>query len=134
MLLYEFQSPAITSQQLEELETYIDRLFAVSNLDIEFTNHFQQRMRDARNNPMITIFELQRMFKKVFRQMHKGKDLVDLGPDAEAVLKDMASNINVPFIIKWDQEDLEFDLVAKTIMRKPNFKTSNNILTVESLK
>jgi len=134
MLLFEFQSPTITPQQLDELETYIDRLFAVANLDIEFTKHFQHRLRDERNKPAITIYELQRMFKKVYRQMHKGKDLVDLGPDAEAVLKDMASNINVPFVIKWDQEDLEFDLVAKTILRKPNFKTSNNILTVESLK
>ena len=131
MLLFEFQSPAITPQQLEELETYMDRLFAVANLDIEFTRHFKDRMNDARNSSPITISELQRMFKKVHRQMHKGKDLVELGPEAEAVLKDLASNINIPFIIKWDQEDLEFDLIAKTIMRKPNFKTSNNILTVK---
>ena len=131
MLLFEFQSPAISPQQLDELESYIDRLFAAANLDIEFTRHFQQRLSDARNGTPITIFELQRMFKKVHRQMHKGQDLVALGPEAEAVLKDLASNINIPFIIKWDDVDKEFDLIAKTIMRKPNFKTSNNILTVK---
>ena len=131
MLLIEFQSPTISPQQLSELETYIDRLFAVVNLDIEFTRHFKQRMNDARNKNPITIFELQRMFKKVHRQMHKGEDLVSLGADAEAVLKDLASNINIPFVIKWDKENSEFDLIAKTIMRKPDFKTSNNILTVK---
>lgn len=131
MLLIEFQSPTISTQQLSELETYIDRLFEVVGLDIEFTRHFKDRMNDARNRNPITVFELQRMFKKVHRQMHKGQDLISLGANAEAVLKDLASNINIPFVIKWDQENQEFDLIAKTIMRKPNFKTSNNILTVK---
>ena len=133
MRLYEFQSDtAISPQQIEELDRYIDRLFAIVGLDIEFTNHFKERMNDGRNRNPITIAELQRMFKKVHRQMHKGQDLVKLGADAEAVLKDLASNINIPFVIKWDKQNEEFDLIAKTVMRKPDFKTSNDILTVES--
>jgi hypothetical protein len=133
MLLFEFTSqPDITPQQLQELETYIDRLFAVVGLDVEFTNHFQQRVRDGRNRQPITISELQRMFKKVHRQMHRGQDLIALGDEAQAVLKDLASNINIPFVIKWDKANREFDLVAKTVMRKPDFKSSNDILTVEN--
>jgi len=142
MLFYEFNpellaeayDSGISQQQLNELETYIDRLFAIVGLDIEFTNHFKDRMNDGRNRQPITIAELQRMFKKVHRQMHKGQDLVKLGPEAEAVLKDLASNINIPFVIKWDQQSQEFDLIAKTIMRKPDFKTSSDILTVEDKK
>jgi len=139
MLFYEFNpkliaeayESTISPQQLGELEIYIDRLFQAVGLDIEFTRHFQQRLSDARNKKPITISELQRMFKKIHRQMHKGQDLVDLGDTAEAVLKDLASNINVPFVINWDNRNQEFDLIAKTIMRKPDFKTSNDILTVE---
>jgi hypothetical protein len=131
MRLVEFATAAISPQQLKELETYIDRLFAAVGLDIEFTQHFQQRLGDERNRKPITIHELQRMFKKVHRQMHKGKDLVELGPEAEAVLKDLATNINIPFVLNWDKRNQEFDLIAKTVMRKPDFKTSNDILTVE---
>ena len=131
MRLLEFDSPAITTRQLNELETYIDRLFAVVGLDVEFTRHFKHRVNDERNRNPITVNELQRMFKKVHRQMHKGKDLIELGDDAQAVLKDLASNINIPFVINWDQRNQEFDLVAKTIMRKPDFKTSDDILTVK---
>ena len=134
MRLFEFTAtpdPQISPQQLSELETYIDRLFAIVGLDVEFTRHFKERLRDPRNGQAITLNELQRMFKKIHRQMHKGQDLVQLGADAEAVLKDIETNINIPFVIKWDQANREFDLIAKTIMRKPNFKTSNDILTVE---
>jgi hypothetical protein len=46
-----------------------------------------------------------------------------LGPDAEAVLNDMQTDINMPFVLKWDGKEL--DLVAKTVMRKSNFATSN---------
>lgn len=131
MLLYEFNSPSVSPQQLSELGTYIDRLFAAVGLDINFSRHFKSRLGDERNIKLISIFELQQLFKKVYRQLHKGKDLTDIGHNAEAVLKDLASNINIPFIIKWDQRNQEFDLIAKTIMRKPNFKTTNDIFTVK---
>ena len=131
MRLFEFTSPAISPQQLNELETYIDKLFAAVGLDVEFTHHFKQRLGDERNRKPITIMELQRLFKKVHKQMHKGQDLVELGPEAEAVLKDLATNINIPFVLEWDKQNQEFDLIAKTVMRKPDFKTSNDILTVK---
>jgi hypothetical protein len=53
-----------------------------------------------------------------------------LGPDAEAVIADMASDINMPFVLKWDRDSEELDLVAKTVMRKKNFMTSNPKLKV----
>jgi hypothetical protein len=132
MRLLEFAPSAISPQQLDELEKYIDRLFAAVGLDIEFTYHFKQRLGDERNKKPITVMELQRLFKKVHKQMRRGKDLVELGPEAEAVLKDLATNINIPFVLNWDKQNQEFDLIAKTVMRKPDFKTSNDILTVEN--
>ena len=42
----------------------------------------------------------------------------------------MQSDINMPFVLKWDRDSEELDLVAKTVMRKKNFMTSNQKLTV----
>jgi hypothetical protein len=53
-----------------------------------------------------------------------------MGPDAEAVIKDMKTDINMPFVLNYKNGELE--LVAKTIMRKKNFKTPNPELAVES--
>lgn len=131
MRLVEFSQTEITPEQLVELDKYIDRLFAAVGLDVEFSYHFRQRLRDERNKKPITVNELRRMFKKVHRQMRKGRDLVELGPDAQAVLKDLSTDINIPFVINWDTRNNEFDLVAKTIIRKHDFATSNDILTVE---
>ena len=39
-----------------------------------------------------------------------------MGPDAEAVMKDMRTDVNVPFALQWDGKEL--DSVAKTVMRK----------------
>lgn len=53
-----------------------------------------------------------------------------LGPDAQAVMKDLETDINIPFVLNWNGEELE--LVAKTVMRKKNFTTPNKEFTVES--
>jgi hypothetical protein len=52
-----------------------------------------------------------------------------LGPSAEAVIKDMKTDINMPFVINIDRNGM-LDLVAKTIMRKHNFKTTSMELPV----
>ena len=68
------------------------------------------------------------MFKKTYEKY--GKRIPKLGPDAEAVINDMQSNINMPFVLKWDRDSEELDLVAKTVMRKKNFMTPNQKLVV----
>jgi hypothetical protein len=61
-----------------------------------------------------------------------GKKIAQLGPDAEGVMKDMRSDINVPFALTWDSRNQELDLIAKTVMRKKNFRTPNQEFPVES--
>ena len=117
----------ITSSDLQQLETYADRLFASLGIDVEFSKHFQDRINDPRNKKPITMAELTRLFKQIYKQ--HGKPIAQLGPDAEAVMKDMRTDVNVPFALKWDGKEL--DLVAKTIMRKPNFNTPNPEFAVE---
>ena len=111
----------LTKKDLDAVEKYADRLYASSGIDVEFTRHFLDRVNDARNKKQITVAELIRMFKQSYKKY--GQKIAQLGPDAEAVLNDMQTDINMPFVLKWDGKEL--DLVAKTVMRKPNFATSN---------
>jgi len=97
------------------------------NIDIEFTRHFADRMNDKRNDPAIKVTELQRLFKKIAK--NKGKDVKKHG-DAEAVLKDMQSDLNLPVVVNY--KNGEFEVVNKTIMRKKDFKTSSPEIKYES--
>ena len=111
----------LSKKDLDDVEKYADRLYKSVGIDVEFTKHFLDRVNDARNKKQITVAELIRMFKRS-RKMH-GKKIAQLGPDAEAVLNDMQTDVNMPFALKWDGNEL--DLVAKTVMRKKDFSTSN---------
>jgi hypothetical protein len=118
----------ITQQDLRSIESYADKLFKAVGVDISFTRHFLDRVNDARNIKQITADELTALFRKTYEK--HGKKIPKLGPDAEAVIADMASNVNMPFVLKWDRDSEELDLVAKTVMRKKNFMTSNQKLSV----
>ena len=120
----------ITKADLDAIEKYADKIFAKVGIDVEFTRHFLDRANDARNKKDITSAELIRLFKKTFKK--HGKAIPKLGPDAEAVLKDMQTDINVPFVLNLRRGELE--LVAKTVMRKKNFKTPDPELAVEMAK
>ena len=120
----------ITKSDLDAVEKYADKIFAKVGVDVEFTRHFLDRVNDERNKKQITVAELIRLFKQSYAQY--GKKIPQLGPDAEAVLKDMRTDINMPFVLKWNKNTQELELVAKTVMRKKGFKTSNPELAVES--
>ena len=115
----ELISENITQQQLKDLEKFGDRLLKKFDINIGFTRHFVDRINDKRNNPEIKVSEIQRLFKKIAK--NKGKDIKKHG-DAEAVLKDMQSDLNLPVAVNY--RNGEFQVVNKTIMRKKEFKTS----------
>tara|TARA_Y100000385_G_C13046540_1_gene617755 strand:- start:219 stop:647 length:429 start_codon:yes stop_codon:yes gene_type:complete len=117
----------LTSKDLDTVEKYADKLYKSLGVDIEFTRHFLQRVNDTRNVKQITVAELIRLFKQSFKKY--GKQIPKLGNDAQAVLNDIKTDINMPFVLKWDGK--EFELIAKTIMRKKDFKTSNKKLSFE---
>ena len=125
MRLMEFTG--ITPQVLNQIEAYADRLFAKLGIDIEFTKHFKDRLNDERNRKPITSAELIRLFREVYHQ--HGKRIADLPDEAQAVMKDMQTDINMPFVIDVNSKG-ELELIGKTIMRKPNFRTSNQEFTV----
>jgi hypothetical protein len=116
----------ITQAMLDKLEFYLDQLFKNVGMDIEFTRHFLDRVNDPRNKEQITLKELAILFKDAYNKY--GKRIAQMGPDAEAVIKDMRSDVNVPFVLNWDDRNQELDLVAKTVMRKKDFRTPDTQL------
>jgi len=128
MRINEVDKP-VTQADIDQLEIFADRLFSKVGIDVEFTRHFLDRVNDERNIKQITQSELTRLFKQEFKRW--GKPIAQMGPDTEAVMRDMATNINMPFALRWDETNQELDLVAKTIMRKADFKTSNQEFAVE---
>ena len=118
----------ITLNQLNNIEKYADKLFSKVGIDVEFTRHFLDRVNDARNKRQITPAELTRLFKQSYKKY--GKKIATLGPDAQAVINDMRTDINMPFVLEPKGNMLE--LIAKTVMRKKDFRTTNPKLSFES--
>ena len=117
----EEECQAYTKQQLKDLEKFGDRLLNKFGIDIEFTKHFRDRMNDTRNRPCIKIAELQQLFKKM--EKFGGGRIKGHGA-GQAVLLDIQRDLNLPVVIDL-MKDGTFEVTAKTIMRKKNFKSSN---------
>ena len=120
----------ITKQQLDALEIAVDKLFARIGIDVEFTRHFIDRLNDERNRKQITLKELGQLFAKEYQRW--GKEISTMPISAQAVMKDLSSAINLPMVI--DKSGKQKQLVAKTILRKPNFKTTSRELPVENVQ
>ena len=123
-----FLNENITQKQLNAIESYADRLFRAVDIDVEFTRHFIDRVNDSRNKKQITQSELIRLFKQTYKK--HGKQIPQMGDEAQAVIRDMQTDINMQFVLAYDNRNKELDLVAKTIMRKKGFKTSNKKLDI----
>ena len=117
----------VTKGELDQIEKYADKLFAAVGIDVEFTRHFLDRVNDERNKKPINTAELVRLFRLTYKKY--GKKIPKMGPDAQAVIHDMETDINMPFVLNIDRSGM-LDLVAKTVMRKKGFRTSNPILNV----
>ena len=111
----------VTKADLNDVEKFADRIFAKVGIDVEFTRHFLDRVNDARNGKEITVAELTRLFKQTFKK--HGKKISKMNDESEAVLNDLQTDLNLPFVLQWNGKEME--LVSKTIMRKKDFKTND---------
>ena len=109
----------LSMKDLDDVERNIDKVFADIGIDVEFTKHFIDRVNDERNGKDITKQELEDLFIKAKQKY--GNKIHDMKPSHEAVLTDVGTWVNLPFVINKVGKDLE--LVAKTVMRKKNFQT-----------
>lgn len=123
----DYLNESISKFQLRHIEDQADKWFKKWNIDIEFTHHFFDRVNDLRNEKSIEAIELIQLFKKTEEEL--GKDFSHI-KDIQAVLKDISSDINIPFILEPTKDGIRF--ISKTVMRKKNFMTSNPIFKINT--
>ena len=126
MLIRHLIRETITSAQLSQVEAFADGLWSRLGIDVSFTRHFMDRLNDPRNAPAITVSELIRLFKQEYQRY--GRDIAHLDSGSEAVLRDLVTSLNLPCVIQDGQGPRQ--LVAKTIMRKPEFLTPDPVYAV----
>ena len=119
----------VSNKEFYKLEAFLDKMFASLSVDIEFSRHFKDRVNDYRNLHDITAEDIVDLFYK--EKQKYGKVLVNKPDEYQAVLKDLSNDLNIPFAINIDI-DGDVELVAKTVMSKKNFRTSNDQYVVES--
>jgi hypothetical protein len=117
----------ISPRHMKEFEKFVDRMFEKFNIDFDFTKHFRERMGDDRNKPCISMKELAGVIKKIYQK--QGKSIKDVA-GAEAVIKDLQSDLNIPVAVEYNPREDEFRVAMKTIMRKKNFATPNKVIKV----
>jgi hypothetical protein len=113
----------LDAQDFRDLERFADDHFNEMGLDVVFTGHFKDRVNDARNGAPVSYDELETLLLKAFDKA--GHKLAKLPDESEAVLKQLATWLNVPIKVVADPDGSEKDLVLKTIMRKRRFETPN---------
>jgi hypothetical protein len=108
---------------MRSVEKYADD--ELDPIDIEFGKHFFDRLVDPRNEREITTSELLDFFARLIGK--KDQFIRFIQKYHEFVVKDRKTGINIPFVSQINQA------IAKTIMRKPSFMTSNPIIALEGV-
>jgi hypothetical protein len=106
----------IPMADLVKIDQYADK--QLNPVDVVLTDkHFFDRLTDPRNKKEISQAELIGFFKRLGK---KKKDFINfLNLYGQIVAKDNRSKINIPFMKQANK------VIAKTIMRKDDFKTSS---------
>jgi hypothetical protein len=117
----EIQQNEMSKSQLNQVEKYAEK--QLSPEDIEFTNHFFDRVNDVRNGKEISDAELTGFFKRLARHKKEFKEFLE--KFHQIVVKDKRNDINIPFVKQSNH------IIAKTVMRKGDFKSTNQTLTIE---
>lgn len=109
---------------LKNVDKYADKQF--NPIDVVLTDkHFFNRLTDTRNKKPISQAELIGFFKRLGKEK---KTFVDfLNKYGQIVAKDNRTKLNIPFMQKANK------VIAKTIMRKDDFKTSSPEYNFENL-
>ena len=120
----------VTKAHMDSFEKIVNKLFKPIDTEFDFTKHFRERMSDTRNNPCIDLKELAEMVKKIYALMKAGGKSLTKHVDAEVVIKDMQSDLNIPIALEYDRQADELNIIAKTIMRKKNFHSPDPVVKV----
>lgn len=127
----------VSRQDISRLDRELDNLYSdipvdqktpdgrkmQDGIDVKFTQHFADRVNHERNKKPITPQELEDLFDKVHTEF--GEEIAELGQEAEGVLTDLSTKINIPFVIDYNPGLRKLVLKTKTVMRKPDFKSTS---------
>jgi hypothetical protein len=127
MKLTELLFERVSRAQMISVEKFCDALWGKLGIDVSFTKHFLARVNDDRNGKEINSAELIRLFKKEYEQ--NGKNVAKMDGEAEAVFRDLLTLVNLPFVVKSHGD--EKTIVAKTVLRKKDFKSEDPQLNVK---
>jgi hypothetical protein len=109
---------------MDAVEKYADSQMSPEDVELgKETDHFFQRLNDPRNGKEISPAELTGFFKRLAK--NKKKFLEFLQKYKEFVVTDNRSKINIAFI------KVANKLIAKTVMRKADFKSATPVFTTE---
>ena len=115
--------PEFDETEVEFIEDFADDKMQ-PDVDIDLSGqHFFDRLNDPRNYPDIEPYELEDFFEKLSDE--KDEFITFLKKYKNVVVKDTETNINIPFMKAANKA------IAKTIMRKKNFKTPDAILPLK---
>jgi len=114
--------------EMKSVEHYADDLFRALGVDITLRGHFFDRLNDKRNGREITVKEMIHLFNATFNRY--GEKIANMAKGQEAVIFDHTTNINMPFLIQFDNRTGMMELIAKTVMRKKKFLTRTEKLKV----
>jgi len=111
----------IPKAKVQQVDKFADK--QLNPIDVDLTGkHFFDRLQDPRNRKEITQAELIGFFKRLKKSK---KEFINfLNKYQQIVVTDDRTKLNIPFMKKANKA------IAKTIMRKNNFRTSNAKLTV----
>ena len=116
----------MAKSDLDAVEKYADSQLSPEDIELgKESDHFFQRLNDPRNGKQISPAELTGFFKRLAKNKKKFLDFVK--QYKEFVVKDKRTNINIPFMAVANK------LIAKTIMRKDDFKSSTPVYTTEQI-
>ena len=114
----------IPMDDLQQLDKFADK--QMSPIDVVLTGrHFLDRLVDKRNQKPISAAELTGFFKRLSRK--KTEFVEFLKKYGEIVAKDNRTKINIPFMQQANKA------IAKTIMRKDDFKSPDPELKFEMI-
>ena len=109
---------------MDAVEKYADAQMSPEDIELgKETDHFFQRLNDPRNGKEISPAELTGFFKRLAK--NKKKFLEFLKQYKEFVVIDNRSKINIAFL------KVANKLIAKTVMRKADFKSATPVFTTE---
>lgn len=115
---------------VNDIRKHADNEWNPKDANVKFTNHFLDRVNDARNGKDI---EKDEMIDLLDKEAKRYGGIAKSKPGTEGVMHSRKSDINMPFAINQQTPGARKDIVAKTVMRKKNFLSTTKKFSVESV-